>query len=121
MPAIITFENDALTPITSENYGSISGGSFTQGRFNATNTGNTNATNLQIIMSRITSNDGVDFLLLAPDVNGNPGTFGTNTLNVGTLIPGGVYWFWTKILVPANASPAGNPRLFNIQAQYSGT
>lgn len=121
MPAIITIENDASIPVTSVNFGAVSGGSFQQLRMNATNTGTTTASALQLFLVRVASNDGVDFAQIAPDVSGNPGTYSTNPLNVGTLAAGATYWFWVIVSVASSASPQGNPRTFGVEYSMVGT
>ncbi len=121
MPATLIIENDAMTPVNTVNFGSVSGGGIQQIRLLLTNTGTVTATSVVLALTRITINDGVDYTLLAPDVSGAPGTFGTTPLTPGTLAAGGQYWFWVKVSVPVGASPQGNPRSFNIQTSYSGT
>jgi hypothetical protein len=121
MPATLIIENDALTPINTVNFGSVSGGGNQQIRMLLTNTGTVTATSVVLALTRITINDGVDYTLLAPDVSGAPGTFSQNPLTPGTLAAGAQYWFWVKVVVPVGASPQGNPRNFNIAVTYAGT
>lgn len=121
MPATLIIENDALVPINTVNFGSVSGGGYQQIRMLLTNTGTVEATSVVLSLTRITTNDGVDYTLLAPDVSGAPGTFGTSPLTPGTMSAGGTFWFWVKVIVPVGASPQGNPRNFNIAVTYAGT
>ena len=122
MPAILTYESDALVPFTTLNFGAIDGGTFYQQRVNVTNTGTTTATSISIALNRITSNDGIDYTALAPDVSGTPGTYSTNPLTIpGGLAAGAVYWFWVKVTVPVGASPQGNPRQVQFLSTYAGT
>lgn len=121
MPATLIIENDALTPINTVNFGTVAGGGTQQIRMLLTNTGSVTATSVVLSLTRITTNDGVDFTKLAPDVSGAPGAFSTNPLTPGTIASGGRYWFWVEVVVPVGASPQGNPRNFNIQVDYAGT
>lgn len=109
-------------PFTTLNFGAINGGTSYQQRINVTNTGTTTATSISISVARITSNDGVDYAELAPDISGTPGTFSTNPLTIpGGLASGAVYWFWVQVFVPTGATPQGNPRQFGFNTTYSGT
>lgn len=121
MAATIELENDASAPITSFNWGSIQNGASEQFKFHAKNTGDQSATSILISVTRLNNNDGIDLALLATDVAGNPGSFSASPLNIGTLAPGQSVTFWAKVLVPSGATPAGNPRQFNLQADYQGT
>lgn len=121
MPATLIIENDALTPINTVNFGTVAGGNNQQIRMLLTNTGNVTATSVVLSLSRITTNDGVDFTQIAPDVSGAPGTFSTNPLTPGTMAAGAQYWFWVSVSVPVGATPQGNPRAFNLQVNYAGT
>ena len=122
MSASITIENNAQSPITTTNFGSlVPGGSAQAYKYYINNVGNSSATNVQISVTRIAQNDAIDYVSIAPDVAGNPGTYSANLLNVGTLAAGASYAFWVRVTVPSGVTPAGNPRLFDIQATYSGT
>ena len=121
MPAQIDLENDAANPITSYNYGSIGGGISEARKFIAANSGNTDAASLSLFINRIAQNDGVDFVQIAPDVAGNPGAFSSAALVVGALAAGASVPFWVQVTVPVGTSPFGNPRQFNVIAEYTGT
>lgn len=121
MAANVEIHDNASQAITSVNLGTINSGSFQQQKLSVTNVGNVEATSVQVYLSRTAANDGIDFALLAEDDGGNPGAFSTNVLNVGTLAPGGLHYFWIKAALSSGVTPAGNPRQFDIYAQYSGT
>jgi hypothetical protein len=122
MSASITIENNAQAPITSANFGSLTPGTTAIAyKYYLANVGDAVASSVQVQATRIASNDGVDYVQIAPDVAGNPGTYSANLLNVGTLAAGASYAFWVQVSVPNGVSPAGNPRLFSISASYSGT
>lgn len=121
MSANLVVENDASAPITSTNYGSIGGGDTQQKKFRVENQGDQPATSVQVFLQRLLQNDGLDFSQLALDVNGNAGAYQSGLLNLGTLSPGDVAVFWVQVSVPNGTSPAGNPRQFDIIAEYSAT
>lgn len=121
MAALIEIEDDTGSPITSGNFGAVDGGSSQQLKFKAKNVGDQTATSVQLTIARLASNDGLDFAQLAVDVGGNPGSFSTAPINVGTLIAGAVYTFWGKVTVPVGETPAGNPRQFDVIATFTGT
>lgn len=120
MSAVVDVQNDAEVTITSDNFGAIAGDAYVQHKFCAKNTGDQDATSVVISISRLSGNDGLDYVLLAPDSGGNPGSYATADLVVGTMVPDAEYWFWVKVTIPLGATPAGNPRQFNILATYSG-
>ncbi len=121
MSAIIEIQNDAGTPVTSYNLGAVAGGANQAAKFIAKNTGNQSATSVSIYAQRLASNDGFDFVQIAPDVGGNPGAYQTTALSIGTLIADAEYVFWVKVTIPSGTTPAGNPRQFDLLAEYSGT
>jgi hypothetical protein len=121
MAATIEFEDDAASPLTSFNWGAIQDGADSQFKFFAKNTGDQSATSVIISIARLNQNDGVDLALLAADVSGNPDTFSASPLNVGTLAPGDSVAFWLKVTVPSGTTPKGNPRQFDVVADYQGT
>ena len=120
MAAVIEIENDAGTPITSVNFGAINGGSSQQLKFILKNTGTESATSVQLSVARLASNDGIDYASIAEDFGGNPGAFGTDIINVGTMIAEATKEFWVKVAVLTGTTPAGNPRNFNINCEYTG-
>lgn len=121
MPAQIDLENSAETPITSYNYGSVAGSGVNTQKFYAANSGDIDASSVTILITRIAQNDGIDFVDMAPDVAGNPGTYQTSPLNIGTLSAGANVAFWVRVSVPGGTTPFGNPRQFDIVASYTGT
>ncbi len=121
MSAQVEIESDAGASLTSWNFGAVPGGSTQMQKFIAKNIGNQDATSVSIYASRLGGNDGLDFVQLALDASGNPGAFSKGTLNIGTLVAGASIYFWAEVVVPAGVTPAGNPRQFDIIAQYSGT
>ena len=121
MAATIEIEDDTGSPITSANFGAVDGGSSQQLKFQVKNVGDQAATSVQLSIARLASNDGLDFAQITLDVGGNPGVYGTASLNLGTMIAGAVIAFWGKVTVPVGATPAGNPRQFDIISTYTGT
>ena len=121
MAATIEIEDDASNPITAANFGAVNGGANQQLKFQVKNVGDQNATSVQLSIARLASNDGLDFAQVAEDVGGNPGSYGTAIINLGTMIPGAIIAFWVKVTVPNGTTPAGNPRQFDIVATYTGT
>jgi hypothetical protein len=69
----------------------------------------------------LNQNDGIDFAQIAEDIGGNPGSFGTAPISIGTLNPEDTVYFWVKVTVPSSTTPAGNPRQFNVVARFTGT
>lgn len=121
MSAVLEIENDAGTPITSANFGAVNGGANQALKFNVKNVGDQSATSVQLSIARLASNDGLDFAQIAEDIGGNPGPYGTVTLNLGTMIANAVISFWCKVTIPTGTTPAGNPRQFDLVATYTGT
>jgi hypothetical protein len=121
MSAIIEVQNDAGTPITSFNFGAVEGGAYQQAKFIAKNVGNQDASSVSLYAQRLAANDGFDFVQIAPDIEGNPGTFQSGSITIGTLAANAEYTFWVKVTIPSGTTPAGNPRQFDIITEYSGT
>lgn len=120
MAANVQIQDDAGSPLTSSNYGAINASSNQAKKFRVQNVGNQNADSVQIYLQRLGGNDGLDFAQIAPDADGNPGTYGTANLVIGTMVPDAIVYFWVKATVGANVTPAGNPRQFSILVNYSG-
>jgi hypothetical protein len=121
MAASIEIQDDTGAPITSANFGAVDGGSNQAIKFTVKNVGDQSATSVQVSIARLASNDGIDFAQIAEDIGGNPGTYGTADLNIGTLAADASADFWVKVAVPTGTTPAGNPRQFDIIATYTGT
>lgn len=121
MAANCEIQNDAGQALSSQNFGAIDGNGSQQCKLRVQNVGNAAATSVQLLVQRLASNDGLDFAQLAEDLNGNPGTFSQDVINVGTMQPGDIVYFWAKVAVPANTTPAGNPRQFSLAVNYTGT
>ena len=121
MPAFLQMQSDAAVPITSWNMGAIDGGTVSQQKFLVENTGSDPAEDVEISADRLVQNDGIDFAAIAPDAGGNPGTFQTSPILVGTIAPGDIVAFWLRISVPVGTSPAGNQRLLEVGPVYNGT
>jgi hypothetical protein len=117
----LEIENDAGTPVTVIDLGAIYPEDFSQKKFIVKNVGDTIATSVTIQTVRIAQTDGLEHAYLANDNGGNPDTYSTNPISVGTLAAGASYLFWLKISVPLGASPVGNPRIFNLTAKYQGS
>lgn len=120
MAAILEIENDAGVAITSTNFGAVDSGDDQELQFQVKNVGTANATSVQIVIQQLASNDGINYVQLAEDFSGNPGAYSPSAIVVGTLIPGAIKVFWVKVTAPSGASPTGNPRQFNLIAQYTG-
>jgi len=121
MAATLEIENDTGAPITSVNFGAVNGGANQALKFRVKNVGDQSATSVQLSIARLASNDGIDFAQIAEDIAGNPGSYGTVILNLGTMIANAYSDFWVKVTVPVGTTPAGNPRQFDIVATYTGT
>lgn len=121
MPAFLQMQSDAAVPITSWNMGAIDGGTVSQQKFLIENTGSDPAEDVEVSADRLVQNDGVDFAEIALDAGGNPGTYQTAPLLIGTVAPGQVLAVWLRITVPFGTSPAGNQRLLDFGPVYNGT
>jgi hypothetical protein len=124
MAANIELQNDALDVITSFNFGAIDGGDDLAIKFYVKNIGSTDAQSVRVFAQRLAQNDGLDFIQMAFDNGGNPGTY-ISTLATGldfaTLAAGVSQAFWLKVTVPVGTTPAGNPRMFDAVVEYTGT
>jgi len=121
MAATLEIEDDTGAAITTVNFGAVNGGASQALKFQVKNVGNQVATSVQLSIARLASNDGIDFAQIAEDFGGNPGSYGTTVINLGTMIAGAYISFWCKVTVPIGTTPAGNPRMFDIIAVYTGT
>lgn len=121
MAANLIFLDDTLAPISTENFGSIVGGASTQLKLYISNTGTTTASATVLKQIRQASNDGVSYVECAVDSGGSPGSYTTNDISFGTILAGVNVPFWVKVALPNGVSPAGNPRLFNLELDYTGT
>ena len=121
MAANIEIQSDAGVALTSFNFGAISGGATGQQKFRIQNVGDTDSTSVSLYIQRLSANDGVDYALLAEDIEGNPGEFSANVINLASLAAGAIIYFWAKVIVPVGTTPAGNPRAFDAVVQYTGT
>jgi hypothetical protein len=121
MAANVEIQSDTGYALTSYNFGAINGGALQEHKFRVQNVGNNPATNVQLFLQRLASNDGLDYATLAEDASGNPGTYSRNAIIIGDLAPGQLRYFWAKVTVPSGTTPAGNPRQFDVVVQYTGT
>jgi hypothetical protein len=121
MAANLEIQNDAGVPITAWNFGTVAGGSSTQAKFYVENTGSNDAESVQIVIERLVQNDGVDYVEIALDSGGNPGTYQTGAINLGTLAAGAQQAFWVRQTIPAGATPQGNTRQFLFGTEYTGS
>lgn len=121
MPANVEIQSDAGVPLTTWNFGAVGGGASTEQKFKIKNTGSDPATSVGLFVQRLVQNDGVDFITIAPDVAGNPGTYQVGTISVGTLAADDEYFFWVKVTIPEGTTPQGNPRQFDTVVEYTGT
>jgi hypothetical protein len=129
MAATIEIENDAGNAITSANFGAVAGGASQQLKFQVNNVGDQTAMGVIVSLSRLASNDGIDFAGVTTDSGGNPQftlpysptNWPNAPISLGDMAPGAIIAFWCNVAVPVGASPAGNPRQFNFTATYTGT
>jgi hypothetical protein len=121
MAATIEIEDDTGNPITSANFGAVNGGSYQELKFRVKNVGDQSATSVILSLARLASNDGIDFVQIAEDLGGNPSPYATTALNVGTLAANASMDFWVRVTIPVGTTPAGNPRMADIVATYTGT
>jgi hypothetical protein len=120
MAAVLELEDDASVPITSANFGAVNGGAYQELKFILKNVGDQSATSVQLAIARLAANDGIDFAQIAEDIGGNPGAYSTVAINVGTLVALATKVFWIRVTVPLGATPAGNPRYFDLISTYTG-
>lgn len=121
MATNVELQDDAGEPVASFNYGTAQDGLPIIRKHFVKNTGTIAATDISIILARLLSNDGSDFVIFAEDDgSGNPDTFNKTTINVGTLQPMESYPFWVKIQAGNGVSPEGNPRQFRVRVPYRG-
>lgn len=121
MAATLELQDDTRSPITAWPFGAVADGGSEQFKFFVANVGDSNALSTTISIQTISQNDGINFVQLAPDLSGNPGTFSPNPLVLGTLGSGVAVAFWVKTAVGNGVTPQGNPRYFKIGANWSGT
>jgi len=124
MASQIELQDDTGTSITNFDFGAIDGGDDLEIKFYVKNIGATSANSVRVYAQRLSQNDGIDLILMAFDNGGNPGSY-ISTLSeglaFGTIAAGESQPFWIKVTVPTGTTPAGNPRLFNIMVEYTGT
>jgi hypothetical protein len=121
MAANVEIQSDAGVALTSLDFGAIGGNSNEQQKLRVQNIGDTEATSVSVYVQRLAANDGIDYALIAEDIEGNPGAFANNVLNVNTLAPGAYVVFWVQVTIPIGTTPAGNPREFDAVVKYTGT
>jgi hypothetical protein len=121
MAANIELTDDAGNIITSFNFGAINGAANLALKFQIKNLGDSAANSVRLYAQRLMQNDGVDFVELAKDNGGNPGTYTTAALDFGTMAAAAIEVFWAKVTVPLGTTPAGNPRQFDCICEYTGT
>ncbi len=121
MAANIEIQDDSGNALTSYNFGAIAGNAELGIKFRLQNVGDTDASSVSLFLQRLSANDGLDFAVIAEDIEGNPGTYSPNVINVGSLAAGAIKYFWGKVVVPVATTPAGNPREFDFVVQYTGT
>lgn len=121
MPASIRILDDAFNVVTSLNFGAIAASASQSKKIYIENNGTTSASSVRINLHRVASNDGVDYSKFAQDDSGNPGTYQTGEISLGTVTAGQRVPLWVKATTPAGVSPQGNPRQFDVTADYIGT
>lgn len=122
MAATLRLLDDSFNVITSENFGAIDAGSNSVVKIYVENYGSTSATSVTLSRARIAQNDGVDYVTFAQDNgSGNPGTYSSADVNLGTVTAGQRIPIWVKATIPLGLTPQGNPRQFNVTLSYRGT
>lgn len=118
MAASIRFlDTDGSTVITTEDLGSIlSPGSSSNKLLYVENNGDQTATDVEVSIEQIGTNDGDDYALLAPDVALSPGAFSTSPVSLGDIAAGDKEPFWAKVTLVAGLSAQGNTRQFKLHA-----
>ncbi len=124
MASQIELQDDTGESITNFDFGAIDGGDDLEIKFYVKNIGATAANSVRIFAQRLSQNDGLDLIMMAFDNGGNPGTYISTLaegLSFGTIDAGVSQPFWIKVTVPSGTTPAGNPRMFNVVSEYTGT
>jgi len=121
MAASIELQDDAGNTITSFNFGAINGDAELALKFQIKNLGDSVANSVSLYAQRLNQNDGLDFVQLAKDNGGSPGTYTTAALDFGSMAANAINVFWAKVTVPLGTTPAGNPRQFDCICEYTGT
>jgi hypothetical protein len=124
MASQIELQDDTGAVITNFDFGAIDGGDDLEIKFYVKNIGATSAESVRVYAQRLAQNDGLDLIMMALDNGGNPGSYVSNLatgLVFGTIAAGVSQAFWVKITVPTGTTPAGNPRLFHVAVEYTGT
>lgn len=113
--ALRFYAADGVTIITSLYLGSVgSPGSSSPQQVILENFGDGAAANLSLAIQSVPSVDGGEWGLLAPDVNGSPGTFVAGPLSLSALQPTERVAFWTKSSVSSGQSAKAIPRRYQV-------
>lgn len=121
MSATLQIQDTASNPLTSNSWGIIAANTNSAVKFFLANIGTDEATDAVLTPLRLGGSDGVDNVSIAPDVSGNPGTYQSIPLTLGTIAAGAKTAFWVKVSAPAFANPSGNPRQFDVNFTWFGT
>lgn len=118
MPAELRIlDDDGTTVVTTTNEGSVATpGSSTAKKFFVNNFGTGDATEVTITPEAFGTNDGIDYLYIAPDSSGSPGTFTQDPIVVGTIAPLASVPFWIQVVHPSGLTADNNPRRANVVA-----
>lgn len=116
MPAELRIlEADETTVVTTTNEGNVAtAGSSTPTQFYVNNFGTSNATEVTVSITAVGTNDGEDYLQIAEDVAGSPGTFSQDPIEMGTIAPLASVPFWIQIVQPSGLTANDNPRRANV-------
>ena len=110
-------DTDGVTVITTENLGSIlSPGSGANTKLFVENVGDQTAQGVTLAIEQVGTNDGDDYALIALDVAGSPGAFGTSAISLGNIAASAMQAFWVKATLVAGLSSEGNTREFKLHA-----
>ena len=122
MPSDVRFLDDASAPITGLNFGSVDAGGSVVRKIFVSNQGTTGISSATVKLSRSGISDGVNNVSMAfDDGTSNPGTYQTADKVIGNIAASESVPIWLKVAPPAGASPAGNPRTFDVVLTYTAT
>lgn len=112
---VTLYESDQITPAeTPHNEGSIRDGeASTPRRVWAKNTSTAGETleACRWAIEALGANDGDDYLQIAPDLAGSPGTWTTDPIVIGDMAVNDLAAVWMRYNIPAGSTQVGNPRL----------
>ena len=112
---VTMYETDQVTPAeTLHDEGTIRDGQANSPRrvwVRNTSTASETLEACRWIIEALGTNDGDDYLQLAPDVAGSPGSWTTEPIVIGDMAVNDWAACWMRYNIPAGSNQIGNPRL----------